>query len=202
MYEAKELKKIVKFCQEKKITIISDECYMNFSPTPNFSLYQYNSEIIVINSCSKTYSMPGERIGWGIIPEYLSSSVRLYLENYTGCPNAISQIGATEAIKNNLTVADYAEQRRIMNKWLRKNKIKYPKLTSGFYAFPDFSKYIRKFNYENSTQLAEHILVEAGVAVIPGVSFGDSFNNHLRISYCVESAKLKIALERIEKFFR
>ncbi|KKQ02290.1 MAG: aspartate aminotransferase, partial [Candidatus Moranbacteria bacterium GW2011_GWD2_36_198] len=109
-YEKNELKKIVEVCKKNNVTIISDECYSNFSPDPQFSLRQFNSEIIVINSLSKSHAMTGWRIGYAICPSDLNVTIGRFLENYIGCPSSISDAAAVVALESESTLPrNYAQ---------------------------------------------------------------------------------------------
>lgn len=196
-YEKEELKKIVALCREKKVTIISDECYSAFSHDPHFSLREFGDEIIVINSLSKSHAMTGWRIGYAICPAELTVVVGRFLENYIGCPSSISDASAIVALKEK-TLPDFTEQREIVHAWLDEMKISYAKSTGGIFIFPDFSQTMKKKNITNSTDLATYFLESAGVAMTPGISFGENFDTHLRISYCIRIEDLKMALDKLK----
>ena len=67
-----------------------------------------------------------------------------------------------------------------------------------FYIFPDFSKVMTKMGIEDDVKLAERILAEAEVALVPGSAFGSP--GHMRISFATDMGSLEKALERIKKF--
>lgn len=194
-YSMDELKKIVQLSRRYNFLIIADECYSHFSQNQNFSLLDICPEAIAIGSCSKTYSMPGWRVGWGIMPAETANAVRLYLENWIGSPNSIATDSAITAISGK-GIGGFENQRQTVYTWLKKMGIPFEKSTGGFYVFPDFSKYVQKTG--NSVVLAEYLL-NFGVAVTPGVAFGKNFDNFLRISFCVKTNKLTKALEKLEK---
>ncbi|EKE18676.1 MAG: aspartate aminotransferase [uncultured bacterium] len=197
-YQKEELKKIVSLCQENSITIISDECYSNFSPDPDFSLRQFSDDIIVINSLSKSHAMTGWRIGYAICPAELNVVVGRFLESYIGCPSSISDAAAIVALKSK-TLPDFQHQRKIVHDWLDRFGISYAKSTGGIFIFPDFSSVMKKKNIANSVDLATYFLENAGVSTTPGISFGEKYDTHLRISYCIKVEELEAALEKIEK---
>lgn len=198
-YEKDELEKIVAVCKKNNVTIISDECYSNFSPDPQFSLRQFNPEIIVINSLSKSHAMTGWRIGYAICPSDLNVAIGRFLENYIGCPSSISDAAAVVALESESTLPDLIEQREIVHSWLSKMKISYAKSTGGIFIFPDFVDVMEKLNLKNSVELATYFLEKAGVATTPGISFGEKYDTHLRLSYCIKPDELKLALQELEK---
>jgi aspartate/methionine/tyrosine aminotransferase len=197
-YEKEELKKIVSLCQKNSITIISDECYSNFSPDPDFSLRQFSDEIIVINSLSKSHAMTGWRIGYAVCPVELNVVVGRFLENYIGCPSSISDAAAIAAL-NAESLPDFHEQRTIMHAWLTKMGISFTESTGGIFIFPDFSNIMKEKGIANSVDLATFFLEKGGVATTPGISFGEKYDTHLRLTYCIKVDVLKLALEKLEK---
>ncbi|KKQ02289.1 MAG: Aspartate/tyrosine/aromatic aminotransferase [Candidatus Moranbacteria bacterium GW2011_GWD2_36_198] len=78
-------------------------------------------------------------------------------------------------------------------------KISYAKSTGGIFIFPDFVDVMEKLNLKNSVELATYFLEKAGVATTPGVSFGEKYDTHLRLSYCIKPDELKLALQELEK---
>ena len=197
-YEKNELEKIVEVCKKNNVTIISDECYSNFSPDPKFSLRQFGDEIIVINSLSKSHAMTGWRIGYAICPADLNIIVGRFLENYIGCPCSVSDAAAIVALESGATLPDLFKQREIMHTWLDEMKIPYAKSTGGIFIFPDFSNIMTKLNVNNSVDLATYFLEKAEVATTPGISFGEKYDTHLRLSYCIKPDELKLALEKLK----
>jgi aspartate/methionine/tyrosine aminotransferase len=151
----------------------------------------------VINSLSKSHAMTGWRIGYVVCPAELNVVIGRFLENYIGCPSSISDWASLTALETK-TLPDFIEQREIVHAWLDEMKIPYAKSTGGIFIFPDFSSVMEKKNITNSVDLATFFLENAGVAMTPGVSFGENFDSHLRISYCVEIEKLKSALRKIK----
>lgn len=195
-YDLTALTELVEFCQAKHLTIISDECYSNFSPAPSFSLRQLDENIIVINSFSKTYAMTGWRVGYAILPTDLSLVVGRYLENYLGCASSISDAAALVALKTE-PLADFIEQRTMIHAWLEQHQIPHVKSTGGIFIFPDFAPVMAKQGITNSIDLATYFLEQASVATTPGSSFGAAYDTHLRLSYCIEIAELQRALDKL-----
>jgi aspartate aminotransferase len=193
-----ELKKIVRWCDEKDIVVVSDECYSNFSVNPDFTLRNFSENVIVINSFSKTYAMTGWRIGYVVCPEELNVVIGRFLDSYLGCPSSISDAAAIVAIETD-PLPDFVEQRDMIHDWLEKHEVEYVKSTGGIFIFPDFSKFMRLKGITNSVDLATYFLENAEVATTPGISFGEKYDSHLRVSYCIEPEKLNIALQKLSE---
>lgn len=196
VYGKPELKKIVDVCVANDITIVSDECYNALSADPNFTLREYNDQVIVINSFSKAYAMTGWRLGYLVCPKDLAVVIGRFLDNYIGCASSISDAAAVEAIKQP-PVPDFSEQREMIHAWLETEMITYSPSTGGIFVFPDFSSVMKRRGIANSVELASFFLERASVATTPGVSFGDNFDTYLRISYCIEPGRLKEALKAL-----
>ena len=142
--------------------------------------------------------MTGWRIGYAICPSELSVTIGRFLENYIGCPSSISDAAAIVALESDATLPDLTSQREIMHKWLSEMKISYAKSTGGIFIFPGFADVMKKLNLKSSVELATYFLEKAGVATTPGISFGEKYDTHLRLSYCIKPEELKIALEKIK----
>lgn len=198
VYDKVELKKIVEFCTKKNITVISDECYGKLSADRDFSLREFSDEVIVINSLSKSHAMTGWRVGYVVCPLELNVIIGRFLENYIGCPSSISDAAALVAIKNE-PLPDLVKQRELVHSWLDKNKIAHTASEGGIFIFPDFARIMEKLGISDSVELATYFLEKAGVATTPGISFGEKYDTHLRLSYCIETEKLAKALDKLEK---
>lgn len=198
VYEKKELEKIVRWCSAEDITIVADECYSNFSSQPEFTLRDFSTEIIVINSFSKTYAMTGWRVGYVVCPAEFGVAVARFLDVYLSCTSSISDYAAIAALEAK-PLKDFVLQRELMHKWLVKMKIIYTKSTGGLFVFPDFSDFMKQKKFSGSIELAEYFLEKADVATTPGISFGEKYDTHLRLSYCLELEKLEAGLKKLEE---
>jgi len=196
--DKEELEKIVRFCKENNITLISDECYSQFSPDPSFSLRQIDPKVIVINSFSKAYGMTGWRLGYVVCPAELAVALTRYLDNYVGCASSISDAAAITALDSE-PLEDFVEQRKIIHQWLAEHQIPFSPSTGGIFIFPDFKPVIEKLNLSGSMELAAYFLEKAEVATTPGIAFGEAYDTHLRISYSIKIEELKEALEKLDK---
>ncbi|NTW22776.1 aminotransferase class I/II-fold pyridoxal phosphate-dependent enzyme [Candidatus Falkowbacteria bacterium] len=196
-YDRAELEKIVSFCRERNMTIISDECYNNFSADPDFTVRQLDDQAIIINSFSKTYAMTGWRLGYAIMPQDLAVVVGRYLDNYLGCASSIADAAAMTALETE-PLADFTEQRDMIHTWLDKHGIPYAPSTGGIFVFPDFAPIMAKKGIADSTGLASYFLEQAEVAATPGSAFGEAYDTHLRLSYCIRPEELRLALERLD----
>ncbi|KKR31057.1 MAG: Aminotransferase, classes I and II, partial [Candidatus Falkowbacteria bacterium GW2011_GWF2_39_8] len=94
---------------------------------------------------------------------------------------------------------DFVLQREIIHEWLKENDIAFEPSTGGIFIFPDFTKIMQKKNLATSIDLASYFLDKVDVATTPGSAFGENYDTHLRISYCIDPEELKIALEKLSE---
>ena len=155
---------------------------------------------IIVDGFSKTYSMTGWRLGFGIMPRELAARVDLLLTHSIGSTAHFTQFAGLEAVTGpqgmvDVMVAEYQRRRNIIVDGL--NAIpgfSCQKPQGAFYAFPN----IRETGM-SSTNLANLILEKAGVALLPGSSFGEYGDGYLRLSYANSIENIQSGLEKIER---
>lgn len=190
-YPPEEIAGIAEVCRRFSVAVISDECYSHFSPY-NVSFRDYLAEAVVIDSFSKTYAMTGFRVGWAVCPSPIRDKLRLYLENHIGSLNAPAERAALEALEYP-GIEDFSEQRKIVENWCSDMELTCVPGNGAFYSFPDVSGFS---SGGSSVDLADKAL-SRGVAVVPGIAFGEAYDGHLRISYCLEKSLLEKGLDRL-----
>jgi aspartate/methionine/tyrosine aminotransferase len=183
--------------------ILSDEIYFRLvyegEAASIVSLPGMAGRTILADGFSKTYAMTGWRMGFGIVPRPLAEKLDLLLTHSTGCTATFTQFAGVEAI---LGPQDEAEAMRAEFRRRRDAMIEGLNCIPGvrcslpagaFYAFPDMRAFGR-----SSAELADILLDEAGVAVLPGTAFGPSGEGHLRLSYANSLENIQVALARME----
>lgn len=182
--------------------ILSDEIYSSLvydREAPSIiSLPGMRERTILVDGFSKTYSMTGWRLGYGVMPRSLAKKTGLLLTHSVGCTATFTQYAGIEAIEGSQVQVEamrsaFQQRRDIVVKGL--NEIPGVQCATpygAFYAFPN----IEAFN-RSPTEIANYLLEEAGVALLPGTAFGSNGNRHLRISYANSKENLRIALDRI-----
>lgn len=196
VYEKAELKKIVELCERENVTVISDECYVAYSSDKSFTVREFSDQVIAINSFSKAYAMTGWRVGYVVGPKALIETLGRFLDCYVGNPCSIADAAAVEALKQP-TVPDFNEQRQIIHAWLTERGIAYSESEGGIFIFPDFSLVMERLGIKDSVELASYFLEKAEVAATPGVSFGENYDTHLRLSYCLKPEVLCEGLDKL-----
>ena len=212
VYPKNELLPISKILTEKGIFCISDEIYEKiiYDGQTHISIASLTPEIkkltIVVNGVSKSYSMTGWRIGYAAGPKEIIQAMSNLQSHSTSNPTSISQKAALAALEGpqeplcNM-VAEFVKRRDYMVERLNSIKeISCLKPRGAFYVFPEVSQIIgRIFKGEiikDSVFLAEILLDEANVAVVPGSVFGA--DEYLRLSYATSMKNISKGLERIE----
>ena len=159
---------------------------------------------IVLNGVSKAYSMTGWRIGYAAGPQKLIAAMTKIQSQSTSNPTSISQVAAEAALNGPLDevhtmVKAFKERHDYVVATL--NDIKGVSCLPGdgtFYAFADFREAIKATpNVKDDIELAELLLMQGGVALVPGSAFG--LEGYERISFATNMRTLEEALKRIKK---
>lgn len=160
---------------------------------------------VVMNGVSKAYSMTGWRIGYAAGPAPLIAAMKKVQSQSTSNPTSISQAASVEALNGDQSCIqtmlvefkkrhDYVVER--LNQMTGINALH---ADGTFYVFPDISGVLAaRDDLHDDLEFAEALLVEKGVAVVPGSAFG--LKNHIRLSIATSETNLKNALDRIAQF--
>ncbi len=198
------LKYIAQIAIENNLIVISDEIYSalvyeenHFSIT---SIPGMKERTIYLNGFSKSLAMTGWRLGYVACQKNVCD-LMLKIHQYTAlCAPSIAQHAAIEAMKNaiidiNQMKSEYTRRRNFI--FNRFTEIGYPchRPEGAFYVFPDISQSGMK-----SREFALNLLKSEKVAVVPGIVFGSSGENHIRCSFATSIENIKEAMKRIEKF--
>jgi aspartate aminotransferase len=186
-----EFEKIYRLTSARGIYLMTDECYCKFlydsEPFSIASLPGSKETVLVAGSLSKTYAMTGWRIGFGLVPAPIVTAMTKLQSHSTSNPNSIAQKAAAEALRG---------PQESVSVMLAGVTCAEPR--GAFYAYPNLGVAIGKSGIANTTQLAERLLADEYVAVVPGEAFGT--NQHVRISYATSMKDLERGLERLHRF--
>ncbi len=164
---------------------------------------------MVLNGVSKAYAMTGWRIGYAAGPEHIITAMENVQSQSTSNPTSISQVAAETALNGDqgcITPMLKAFRERhefVVNALNKIPGLKCIRAGGAFYAFPDARGAIaslhRKGVIREATDIAlsEYLLVEGGVAVVPGSAFGSE--GYIRLSFATSMENLTKAVERIAK---
>ena len=190
------------------VTILSDEIYsrqiFDNKEMPTFFNYpELQDRLIVLDGWSKAYAMTGWRMGWSVWPENLVPHVNKLLINSVSCVNAPSQFAGIAALDGpddsiHAMMIEFNERRKLIHKGLNNLPGVECSLPGGaFYAFP---KVIG--TGMNGEEFAKKCLHEAGVAIVPGTSFGKTCEDYVRFSFAASKENISKALEKIERMLK
>ncbi|MDP4172736.1 MAG: pyridoxal phosphate-dependent aminotransferase [Bacteroidota bacterium] len=211
VYTEDEIKALVSVIEKEKIFVISDEVYEKLI-YDNLTFASFadagkniKDRIAVINGVSKAYAMTGWRIGYAAAnKEIIKSASKIQSHNTSGA-SSISQYASLEALSGPqnevIIMRDEFEKRR---DYIYQKAITLftdcVKPQGAFYIFPNISSFIgKKLNNRQiltSADLAELLLDEAKVALVPGEAFGS--DKHIRISYSTSMENIVEGMNRIQ----
>jgi len=212
VYSAAQTAEIGRWALEHGIWVITDEIYEHlvyddavFSPIQRM-VPELRETSIVLNGVAKTYAMTGWRVGWMIGPRDVIKAATNLQSHLTSNVSNVSQRAALAAVSDDLSAThamreSFDRRRRTMVKMLREiDGFTCPMPSGAFYAYPSVTgvlgREIRGRRPQTSAELAEVILEEAEVAVVPGEAFGPS--GYLRLSYVLDEDDLVEGLARIQ----
>jgi aspartate aminotransferase len=192
-----------------QIVIGADEMYEHiyWAPEPFMSFAQANPQLysrtVTINGVSKAYAMTGWRIGYCGGPREIVNAMSTVQGQSTSNASSISQHAATVALNGDqscvaeMNKAFKARHDFVVGALNAIPGIKCPPAAGTFYAFADVSGAMRSLGIKDDNAFAEYLLVEAGVAVVPGSGFGAPA--HMRLSFACGMQTLEDAVGRIQR---
>ena len=160
---------------------------------------------IVLNGVSKAYAMTGWRIGYCAGPKPLIAAMKNVQSQSTSNATSIAQVAAEAALNGDqscmapMLKAFRERHDHVVARLNQLQGVRCLPAQGAFYAFPDFSAAMAVRGYADDVAMAEAILNEVGVALVPGSAFGAP--GHLRLSYATSQSNLDAALDRLEKIF-
>lgn len=170
---------------------------------------ELKDRIIVVDSLSKTYGMPGWRVGLVAAPEVVATAlVTLNSNHITNLPEvvtaaAVAALTGPQDVTTQKSVEFAAKRDIVLEALAAIPGVACPRPQGAFYAFPDISVAFGKRHGEiaigNDVDLCNALLDVKGVACVPGSAFGEP--RALRISYTCADAQLRDGLKRIQDFF-
>ena len=211
VYPPEEVKAIGEWAVSRGIWVVTDEIYEHltygehkFTSMPTL-VPELANQCVIVNGVAKTYAMTGWRVGWMIGPiDVMKASIN-FQSHATSNVNNVAQAAALAAVAGDLSAVSmmreaFERRGRTMHRML--NDI--PGVTclepeGAFYCYPNVSGLLGKtFNGKtahNSMDLADIILSEVKVAIVPGEAFGTA--GFARFSFALGDADLEEGIRRI-----
>ena len=189
------------------LLLVSDEIYSQlvygFKHTSPLSRPGMRERTVLMDGLSKSYAMTGWRLGYAVAPRELAAKLDTLMINSSSCAAAFTQIAAMEALGS--PESEHAVHRMVKVFEHRRNLVvdgineipgmRCARPQGAFYAFPN----IEGTGFDEH-ELANRLLNEAGVAVLPGTAFGHAGKGFIRLAYTQSEDELKLGLQRIKEF--
>ena len=211
VYPPEEVKAIGEWAVKNKVWVITDEIYEHltygqhvFTSMPTL-VPEVADQCIIVNGVAKTYAMTGWRVGWMIGPKDIMKASTNFQSHATSNVANVSQVAALAAVSGDLTAVHkmreaFARRGALMHKMLTT----IPGVTcmepqGAFYCFPNFSgllnRDIKGKMAANTLELADMILTDVNVAIVPGEAFGAP--GFARFSFALGDDDLVDGIQRI-----
>lgn len=213
VYTPAEARAIGEWALEHGIWIITDEIYEHLlyedaEPAHMVKLLpELANQTIVLNGVAKTYAMTGWRVGWMIAPTDIVKAATSFQSHLTSNVSNMAQRAALEAVTGPLDAVHsmreaFDRRRKTMISMLSQiDGLDVPTPKGAFYAYPSvegiLGREIRSKVPTTSAELADLILEEVEVAVVPGEAFGPS--GFIRLSYALSDGDLVEGVGRIQE---
>ena len=201
---AEDVRRLAEMLRKRDVMVLSDEIYSRIcydgEPVSIASFDGMLEKTIILDGFSKTYSMTGWRLGYGVMPTWLADAVIKLMVNSNSCTASFTQragIAALEGPQDAVTamVAEFRRRRDAICKGLNEIPGFRCRVPAGaFYVFPNVTS-----TGMASKALADLLLYEAGVASLDGGCFGSFGEGYLRFSYANSLENIMEAVERIRK---
>jgi len=197
MLDARALADMTAFCRSRGICLISDEIYHGITfGEKAVSALQFDPDVVVINSFSKLYRMPGWRLGWMVAPRHWAENIGAHLINMFLTPPTLAQHAGLAAMDQpqdlQRAVDIYRQNRDRLRSGLADLGVTRVAPPDGaFYLYADIGHLT-----QDSLAFCIRAVEETGVALAPGIDF-DPENGHrfVRFSFAVSPAEIEQALE-------
>ena len=207
IYSDEYISEIANIAINNNLVVITDEVYKclvyDGIPRPRSisSLPQMKDRTVYVNSMSKEFCMTGWRLGYVMsFPEMIAAMTKLQ-ENVVACAPLPSQFAALEALRTDIDYTSgikdvFSKRRDLMMSLLDQQSIlHYIKPQATFYMMIDISKTGMK-----SEEFAYRLLEKAHVAVVPGKTYGEMYDDYVRLAFTMDEDTIVKGIRRIIDF--
>jgi aspartate/methionine/tyrosine aminotransferase len=199
-----DLVAIAELIRDKDVMVMSDEIYSRIwydaEPSSISSLDGMVEKTIILDGFSKTYSMTGWRLGFGVMPTWLAEAVNILTVNSNSCTASFTQRAGMAALSGpqdcvTAMVAEFSKRRvAIVNGLNEIPGFRCVMPAGAFYAFPNVTG-----TGIPSKDLSDILLNDAGVACLNGTGFGKHGEGYIRFSYANSLDNILEAVRRIRE---
>lgn len=210
VFSEQQLRQLAEIALEHNLMVITDEAYeyFTFDEHKHFSIAsipEMQKNVVSCFTFTKTYAMTGWRIGYLHADEELVPQINKAHIPFSICVPVVSQYAALAALRESQDCIKEFRQKYLSARDLMCDRLKcldsvfeYQKPGGSYLMFP---KILLKEG-ANSKTFCEKLLREAKVSTTPGVDFGPTGEQHLRLSFCVPEEMINKAFDRMEKYFK
>jgi aspartate/methionine/tyrosine aminotransferase len=200
----KDLEAIAELVQRHDLYVLSDEVYGQITYDGHhasiLTVPGMVDRTIYSDGLSKAYAMCGWRLGFAVAPLPLAQRMETLMINSSSCAAAFTQMAAIEALSSpesdravEAMVAEFKRRRDVVVDRLNAIPgVSCHKPLGAFYVFPNITG-----TGQNERELADRMLYEGGVAVLPGTSFGDMGKGYIRLSYANSVDQIEEGVRRM-----
>jgi aspartate/methionine/tyrosine aminotransferase len=206
---AEDVKFVCDLAHKHDLLVVSDEIYSQlvygFHHESPMSHPGMRERTVLMDGLSKSYAMTGWRLGYAVAPKALAVKLDQLMINSSSCAAGFTQMAAIEALS--APESEHAVARMVKVFEHRRNLVvdglnaipgvRCARPQGSFYVFPN----IEGTGFDEH-ELADRLLAEAGVAVLPGTAFGHAGKGFIRVAYTQSEDELKLGLNRIAEFIR
>jgi aspartate/methionine/tyrosine aminotransferase len=198
---------VCELAHKHDLLVVSDEIYSQlvygFQHVSPLSQPGMRERTVLMDGLSKSYAMTGWRLGYAVAPKALAAKLDQLMINSSSCAAGFTQMAAIEAL--GAPESEHAVHRMVKVFEHRRNLVvdalneipgvRCARPQGSFYAFPN----IMETGFDER-ELADRLLTEAGVAVLPGTAFGSAGKGYIRLAYTQSEDELKRGLKQISDF--
>jgi aspartate aminotransferase len=202
-----DVKFVCELAHKHDLLVVSDEIYSQlvygFQHVSPLSHPGMRERTVLMDGLSKSYAMTGWRLGYAVAPTALAAKLDQLMINSSSCAAGFTQMAAIEALS--APESEHAVHRMVKVFERRRDLVvdslnaipgvRCAKPQGSFYAFPN----IQGTGF-NERELADRLLTEAGVAVLPGTAFGEAGKGFIRLAYTQSEDELERGLKLISDF--
>jgi aspartate/methionine/tyrosine aminotransferase len=214
MLDADDLRFIAELAARHNCWVLSDEIYSQLAYGAQFasiaSLPGMAERSIIMDGFSKSYGMTGWRLGYAVMPREVARLMARVEMNVESCTYTFGQAAAVTALTGSQEatqrfVAELRERAALIVDLLNEiDGVRCVAPRGAFYAFPNVTAACRRLGLPNAESLADRLLHEAGVAVLPRSCFGarnpGETEEYLRLSFATSIANIREGVARIARF--
>jgi aspartate/methionine/tyrosine aminotransferase len=199
-----QLQQLSAFAKKNNLWLIADNAYeiYNFTQEGFVDIADFPDaadRTFSVYSFSKTYAMPGYRIGYVVVPEEMEERIKKWGLYSIYALSTASQFGAFQALGTHESIlVEHQSKARLARDYVMNNLvIPHTNTQGGLYTFLDFSNWHKKFSHDFLNEF-----IQAGVSVAPGIVFGKHCRDYARLCFtAVNLENLKVAIERLNKVY-